>query len=130
MVTKQALPVMGGMASQNILNVADSVMVGRLGTACVAAVGIASTLNFQCQAALQGISSGVQAMSSRRIGENRPEVAAVPLNAALAGLSAQTQLRLPFFFFFSQHIASGRWSASDQPEHGYFHFVTDILSTV
>jgi hypothetical protein len=34
--------------------------VGRLGTACVASVGIASTLNFQCQAALQGISSGVQ----------------------------------------------------------------------
>ena len=57
--------------------------MGRLGTACVAAVGIASTLNFQCQAALQGISSGVQAMSARRIGENRPDVAAVPLNAAL-----------------------------------------------
>ena len=47
------------------------------------AVGIASTLNFQCQAALQGISSGVQAMSARRIGEERPDVAAVPLNAAL-----------------------------------------------
>ena len=83
MVMKQALPVMGGMASQNVLNLADSVMVGRLGTACVASVGIASTLNFQCQAALQGISSGVQAMSARRIGEGREEVAAVPLNAAL-----------------------------------------------
>ena len=83
MVMKQALPVMGGMASQNVLNVADSVMVGRLGTACVASVGIASTLNFQCQAALQGISSGVQAMSARRIGEGRSEIAAVPLNAAL-----------------------------------------------
>ena len=69
MVAKQALPVMGGMASQNVLNLADSAMVGRLGTACVAAVGISSTLNFQCQAALQGISSGVQAMSARRIGE-------------------------------------------------------------
>ena len=83
MVLKQALPVMGGMASQNVLNLADSVMVGRLGTSRVAAVGIASTLNFQCQAALQGISSGVQAMSARRIGEGRPEIAAVPLNAAL-----------------------------------------------
>lgn len=83
MVIKQALPVMGGMASQNVLNLADSVMVGRLGTACVASVGIASTLNFQCQAALQGISSGVQAMSARRVGEGRAEIAAVPLNAAL-----------------------------------------------
>ena len=82
-VMRQALPVMGGMASQNVLNLADTVMVGRLGTACVAAVGISSTLNFQCQAALQGISSGVQAMSARRIGEERRDVAAVPLNAAL-----------------------------------------------
>ena len=39
MVMKQALPVMGGMASQNVLNLADSVMVGRLGTACVRASG-------------------------------------------------------------------------------------------
>ena len=83
MVAKQALPVMGGMASQNVLNLADSAMVGRLGTACVAAVGISSTLNFQCQAALQGISSGVQAMSARRIGEGKSSIAAVPLNAAL-----------------------------------------------
>ena len=83
MVARQALPVMGGMASQNVLNLADSAMVGRLGTACVAAVGISSTLNFQCQAALQGISSGVQAMSARRIGEGKSSVAAVPLNAAL-----------------------------------------------
>ena len=82
-VMTQALPVMGGMASQNVLNLADSVMVGRLGTEAVAGVGLASSVNFQCQAALQGISSGVQAMSARRIGENRPEVAAVPLNAAL-----------------------------------------------
>ena len=37
----------------------------------VAAVGIASTLNFQCQAALQGISSAVQAMTARRVGEGR-----------------------------------------------------------
>ena len=83
MVARQALPVMGGMASQNVLNLADSAMVGRLGTACVAAVGISSTLNFQCQAALQGISSGVQAMSARRIGEGKSANAAVPLNAAL-----------------------------------------------
>ena len=30
-VMKKALPVMGGMASQNVLNLADSVMVGRSG---------------------------------------------------------------------------------------------------
>lgn len=82
-VLDQALPVMGGMASQNVLNLADAAMVGRLGTAAVAAVGLGSTMNFQCQAALQGVASGVQAMAARRMGEGRYPEVACPLNAAL-----------------------------------------------
>ena len=82
-VLDQALPVMGGMASQNVLNLADAAMVGRLGTASVAAVGLGSTMNWQCQAALQGVSSGVQAMAARRVGEGRLDEVASPLNAAL-----------------------------------------------
>jgi|TARA_B110000003_G_scaffold221662_1_gene221699 MATE family multidrug resistance protein len=82
-VLDQALPVMGGMASQNVLNLADAAMVGRLGTASVAAVGLGSTMNFQCQAALQGVASGVQAMAARRMGEGRYDEVARPLNAAL-----------------------------------------------
>jgi len=82
-VLNQALPVMGGMASQNVLNLADAAMVGRLGTASVAAVGLGSTMNFQCQAALQGVASGVQAMAARRMGEGRMKEVASPLNAAL-----------------------------------------------
>ena len=82
-VLDQALPVMGGMASQNVLNLADAAMVGRLGTASVAAVGLGSTMNFQCQAALQGVASGVQAMAARRMGEGRFDEVASPLNAAL-----------------------------------------------
>ena len=71
------------MASQNVLNLADAAMVGRLGTASVAAVGLGSTMNWQCQAALQGVSSGVQAMAARRVGEGRLDEVASPLNAAL-----------------------------------------------
>ncbi len=82
-VLDQALPVMGGMASQNVLNLADAAMVGRLGTASVAAVGLGSTMNWQCQAALQGVASGVQAMAARRVGEGRLDEVASPLNAAL-----------------------------------------------
>jgi len=82
-VLNQALPVMGGMAAQNVLNLADAAMVGRLGTASVAAVGLGSTMNFQCQAALQGVASGVQAMAARRMGEGRMKEVASPLNAAL-----------------------------------------------
>jgi len=82
-VLKQALPVMGGMASQNALNLADAAMVGRLGTAAVAAVGLGSTMNFQAQAALQGVASGVQAMVARRMGEGHVDEVAIPLNGAL-----------------------------------------------
>ncbi|MEJ2534405.1 MAG: MATE family efflux transporter, partial [Gammaproteobacteria bacterium] len=35
-----ALPIMGGMMSQNILNLVDIGMVGRLGDAALAATGI------------------------------------------------------------------------------------------
>ena len=34
-----ALPIIGGMVSQNILNLVDTAMVGSLGTAALAAVG-------------------------------------------------------------------------------------------
>ena len=78
-----SLPIMGGMISQNIFNLVDTAMVGQLGTAALAAVGIASLVNFFCQASLLGVSSGVQAIASRRLGENRKSEAASPLNAGL-----------------------------------------------
>ena len=39
-------PIMGGMASQNLLNLGDTAMVGRLGAPALAAVGTASFANF------------------------------------------------------------------------------------
>ena len=45
-----SLPIMGGMVSQNIFNLVDTAMVGQLGTAALAAVGIGGLVNFFCQA--------------------------------------------------------------------------------
>jgi len=78
-----ALPIIGGMMSQNILNLVDAAMVGHLGTAQLAAVGLASFINFVAAAAFMGLSAGVQAMVSRRMGEGRKQEAANPLNGAL-----------------------------------------------
>ena len=90
MVLSNALPVMGGMVSQNVLNLVDAAMIARLGTVAVAAVGLGSTANFQCQALLQGVSSAVQAISARSYGKSTTDVAfaekkeiARPLNAAI-----------------------------------------------
>lgn len=78
-----ALPVVGGMASQNVLNLVDTAMVGSLGDESLAAVGTASFANFVAVAFLMGLSSAVQAMASRRKGEGRLSEAAVPLNGAI-----------------------------------------------
>ena len=77
------LPVMGGMISQNILNLVDMYMVGHVGHVAVAAVGITSYTNWMLAALFIGLSAGVQAMVARRMGEGRTDIAARPLNGAL-----------------------------------------------
>ncbi len=72
------------MISQNILNLVDTAMVGTLGNDALAAVGLASFVNFLMAAFILGISSGVQAVAARRAGENRHDKTAVPLNEGLA----------------------------------------------
>ena len=78
-----SLPIIGGMVSQNLLNIVDTAMVGYLGDAALAAVGLGGFAVFMCQAMILGISTGVQASAARRKGEGRPERAAAILNTAL-----------------------------------------------
>ncbi|WP_196140276.1 MATE family efflux transporter [Aliikangiella sp. G2MR2-5] len=78
-----ALPIIGGMVSQNILNLVDAAMVGQLGSTPLAAVGLASFINFVAAAMFMGMAAGVQAMVARRVGEGRTSDAANPLNGAL-----------------------------------------------
>jgi MATE family, multidrug efflux pump len=78
-----ALPIIGGMISQNVLNLVDTGMVGTLGDAALAAVGIGGFANFFSMAILLGISVGVQATASRRKGAGRDSEVAIPLNEGL-----------------------------------------------
>ncbi|NQV61328.1 MAG: MATE family efflux transporter [Alphaproteobacteria bacterium] len=78
-----ALPIVGGMMSQTVLNLVDTAMVGFLGRDALAGVGTASFAAFMATALVMGLSSGVQAMSARRIGEGRADEAAVPLTGGL-----------------------------------------------
>jgi len=78
-----ALPIIGGMVSQNVLNLVDTAMVGVLGVAALAAVGMASFANFMASAFVTGLSAGVQAIAARRLGEGREGEAARPLNGGL-----------------------------------------------
>ena len=78
-----ALPIMGGMMSQNILNLVDIGMVGRLGDTALAATGIGSFANYLAMAFIIGLSAGVQAVAARRLGEGRDAETAIPLNGGL-----------------------------------------------
>ena len=78
-----ALPIVGGMVSQNILNLVDTAMVGRVGSSALAAVGITSFTNFMAIAIVLGLGTGVQAIASRRLGEGKENETAIPLNGGL-----------------------------------------------
>jgi MATE family multidrug resistance protein len=51
-----ALPIIGGMVSQNVLNLVDAYMVGHLGDVSLAAVGAGGFLNFVTSAFILGVS--------------------------------------------------------------------------
>lgn len=87
-----ALPILGGMLSQNLLNIVDAAMVGHLGPTALAAIGICSFINFMAAALFIGMSVGVQALVGRRVGEGKLNDAAEPL---MAGLSINLFLALP-----------------------------------
>ena len=78
-----ALPIMGGMMSQNVLNLVDIGRVGRLGDSALAATGIGSFTNYLAIAFIIGLSAGVQALAARRLGEGRDSETAIPLNGGL-----------------------------------------------
>ena len=79
-----ALPIIGAMVSQNILNLVDTAMVGTLGDAAIGAVGMGSFMSILLLAFLTGGSTGVQAMVARRYGEGAHDGLAEPLNGGLA----------------------------------------------
>jgi len=78
-----ALPIMGGMASQNLLNLVDIAMVGRLGDSALAATGLGSFANFMLTAPVLGLATGVQAITARRLGEGQRGMLAAPLDGGL-----------------------------------------------
>ncbi len=78
-----SLPIIGGMTSQNIMNLIDTAMVGTLGAPALAAVGMCGFLNFMAIAMITGLSSAVQATAARRFGEGNWNETAVPLNGGL-----------------------------------------------
>ncbi|MDV6319236.1 MATE family efflux transporter [Chromohalobacter sp. HP20-39] len=83
MLLRLALPIMGGMLSQSLLNLIDAALVGALGDTALAGVGIGGYGMFMVTALLFGLSSGVQSQTARRHGERLTMQRAEALNAGL-----------------------------------------------
>ncbi|MEM7283279.1 MAG: MATE family efflux transporter [Pseudomonadota bacterium] len=97
-----ALPIIGGMVSQNILNIVDTAMVSRLSNsdAALAAVGLGGFALYMGQALILGISTGVQSSASRRKGEGRLSESAFFLNGGLFLVAVAAPI-LSLVLFFS-----------------------------
>jgi len=103
-ITLLGLPIVGGMLSQSVLNLVDAAMVGSLGEAALAGVGLGGYANFVIIALVMGLGVGVQATVARRRGEGRNEQLAAPLNH---GLFIAALLSLPLMllcWFNAEHI--------------------------
>jgi len=125
-----ALPIMGGMMSQNILNLVDIGMVGHLGDTALAATGIGSFTNYLAISFIIGLSAGVQALAARRLGEERFDETAVPLNG---GLLLALMIGVPLCAVLYLAIPSAYSFLSDDPaviEQGVPYLQVRILSMV
>ena len=82
-ILKLALPIIGGMLSQSLLNLVDAALVGSLGPVALAGVGVGGYAMFLITALVFGLSSGVQSQTARRYGEQATTQRAMALNAGL-----------------------------------------------
>ena len=80
-------PFAFAIISQSAINLVDTAMVGRLGTGALAAVGAGSVIFNIPMAFFWGGAFAVQAMTARRKGQGKTDLA-VPLNGALLAVLA------------------------------------------
>lgn len=104
-IARMSLPIVVGMLSHTTLQIADTAMVGRLGTAPLAAVGLGSLAAHVALLVCGSLSVGAQAIAARRLGERRTQeyhrIAANAFVLALAvgvAVSAAGAIAAPRFF--------------------------------
>lgn len=98
-----AVPMVVEMLMESLFAVVDIFWVSRLGKNAVAAVGLTESLMAVMETLAMGLSIGVSAMVSRRIGEKDPEAAA---RASVQGLWLACFVSLLLGILGAQHAAS------------------------
>lgn len=78
-----SVPIVATMFGYNLIGLIDIAMVGRLGDAALASMGIGNFIFILLLTLPLGIGSGVQALVARRIGEGNPHLTGHDLNIGL-----------------------------------------------
>jgi len=82
-VARLAAPVVLANVSQTLMGLVDTLMVSRLGTAAIAAVGLATLLFSALATSLKSLDVAVQTYTARRDGEGQPAAVGAVLGTAL-----------------------------------------------
>jgi len=99
-IVRLALPVIAGMISHTTLNIVDTAMVGRLGDVSLAAVGLGSFFILVAVLVFGALNIGTQALTSRRLGENRPgEFPGIVANSLLLAFAIGLAASVAGYFF-------------------------------
>lgn len=101
------------MLSQNLLNLVDSFMIGRISTEALAAVAAGGVITWLASSIVISLSTGVQQLSSRRLGEGKVSETALPLNA---GLITALVIGIPMSLILSSHTETIMGIISKDPE--------------
>jgi len=111
-VLRLALPIIGGMTGQIVLNLVDTAMVGRLGPAPQASVGLGSFSFLMFATMVTCLGTGVQAIVSRREGEGDQDAAGGALDT---GLCLSVIIGLPMGYLLAQAAPTVFAQLSDDP---------------
>lgn len=95
-----SVPVAGAQLSQSLFSLVDTAMVGALGSASLAAVGLAAFANFVAVAVVTGLSTGIQTLTARRLGDTG-RVATYPILAGGVLLALMVGLPLSIALFWA-----------------------------
>ena len=123
-VLRIAYPVVLGSLSFTLLSIVDTLMVGHLGEAQLAASGIAGVLYFAVVFSIAGIGIGVQTLTARRFGEENHRACG---DVANVGIALAITLGLPLTLASPWIAQVGSQILSPDPQviafgRSYLHF--------
>ena len=99
-----ALPVMGTQIANTMVQLVDTMFIGRIDSLSLGAVALTGTLIWNIQMVSEGFATGLTATISRRIGEKKPDKASEFLRTGLITTLIFSFFLLPVVYFGSDKL--------------------------